>query len=373
MSTYSVLAFFTRTGAVVDQLPFTGWPAFSTGCSWSDSDTMSVEVPLTGRRAANRQQLETVRSIERAAWTLSLCLVQDQRALWAGPATAVGFDDESLTIGCSSIKALYDRRVLIAPGHHATPMDGAGDIHLELTTADLVLELLELATTGTGRDLPIDIPVQSGMTGSSAVDYLAADLKTAGEAIKEAAERDDGPDVMLRPVLSLDQDQVRWTADVGAPRLGSAESVAVFDYPGAIKSLSGDADASECVSTAYVLGDSTGAEDAPRLIGVYATDRGLPHPALERADRTSVSTAQLEVLDSLAASYGAAYATPVREWKVTVHRDHRPLYREEWQEGDVVTLAIAGHPYLADGEYLQRVVGVSGGEDDITLATQAAP
>jgi hypothetical protein len=255
MPDYKVLVFVTRTGTIVDELPVTDWsPDDSIG--WADSGGMTIAIPLTGRAGVNAGQIETVRSIDRAGWTYTCCLVRDQRAIWAGPAISVDFDPDKVSIDCVDISQIFERRMVIADGYFGNPMTSDANVALTLVTRDLVIELVTRGMTGFRRDLPIDVPAQSGAEGPG-VEYLAADLKTVHEAVKDVVDREDGPDVYLRPYLSLAQDQLRWSMEVGTPLLGSSTSVAVFDFPGSITNLSGTTDASECVSTAYVVGDST--------------------------------------------------------------------------------------------------------------------
>lgn len=362
---YEVLVALTRTGELVDSLPVTAW-TWSDGVAWADPGQMTVTVPLTGPDAAGRATVETLRSVRRAPWSLTLVLMRDQRAVWAGPAVTLGWSGTEVAVGCSSISRLLDRRMVIADGWYTQPWRVEGNVTLELTTRDLVIELIRRGTTGPGRDIPLDLPVGSGARGER-VEYLAADLKTVSEALKQATERDDGPDVVIRPIVSLRDSLLRWTIDVGNPRIGTTESAATFDLSGAIRTLTGDVDGSEAVSTGYVLGDTAGTDN--RLIGVAAVDRGHPYVALERADRTSVSEKRQVQLDALARSYVDAYQDGAETWALTVHADHPPIFELEWRLGDVISVHVERHPWLEDGTCDRRVVSVDATPDELTLHT----
>lgn len=366
-SDVEVLVAFTRTGEIVDSLPFTAWD-WSESVSWSDAGTMSVTVPLTGQGAADRATVETLRSIRRAPWSLSLVMMADQRAVWAGPAVTLGWSGDEVMVGCPGIAAILDRRVLVRDGWRSQPWRHGANLSFALGTRDLVIELIRQGITGIGRDLPVGLPAQSGLAGP-AVDYVGADLGTVHERVKQVVDRDDGPDVLITPDVDLAAGRLRWVVNVGHPRIGSPTSRATFDVTGSTLSLSGDVDASEAVSTGYVLGDSS---DSTRLIGVAVAARGSQHPALERADRTSVSERRQEQLNALARSYVSDFSAPTETWSMTVDPDEWPQLGREWTLGDAVTVSVAGHPWLEDGDYLRRVIGVKVAPEALQLATVAA-
>lgn len=361
-----ILVFFTRTGERVGALPYETW-GYGDALAWADPGKGTVACPLRGDQAIGRADRELLWSIRRYPWTYSLAIVRDTRALWAGPALTVGRSGGTVTIGCVSIMRLLDSRMLIEDPFYGDPTNSGGNIHLELSTRDLVIELIDRGTTGYRRDLPIDLPAQLG-NGGTAVDYLAADLGTVAERVKEAVERDDGPDVLITPQLDLDQRYLRWTVDVGNPRLGSTTSAAAFDS--SILDIGDDVDGTEMVSTAYVVGDASG--DDARLIGTHVVDRGDPHPALERADRTSSSERRQDALNALARSYGEAYADAPEELKFTVAADQRPRFGEDYSYGDVLTFRVTDDEWLPAGEYVRRLIAVEHDPDDITLTTVPA-
>jgi hypothetical protein len=363
-----VLVAVTRTGEVVGQLPWETW-SYSEALAWSDPGKATVTVPLRDRRGSPiaTGTRELLWSIRRFPWTYSVVIVRDQRALWAGPGLTVGRSGGTVTVGCVSITKLFDRRWVIQDPYYGDPTNALGNIHLELSTRDLVIELITRGSTGFRRDLPLDLPDQLG-DGGIAVDYVAADLGTVTERVKEAVDRDDGPDVLITPQLDLDQRYLRWTVDVGNPRLGSTTSAATFD--GAITDITDDVDGTEMVSTAAVVGDASG--DDARLIGISVVDRGDPHPALEGADQTSVSERRPEALAALARSYGEAYAQAPETLTFTVDADSRPRWQEDYSYGDVATYTVNGDDWLPDGDYVRRIISVEQDQDSISHGTVPA-
>lgn len=374
---YEMFVAWTRTGQIVDQIEPSAW-SYSESVVWPDLGRMQVTVPLLGRRGlVNLANRTSLRSVANAMSSQSLVLARNGRAVFAGPVYTVGWDKDSVTIGCASLGKLFDSRVLLASGWWGQPTATAADLHFELTPRDLAIQLLTEGSTGYRRDLPITIPGQTGGEGTAA-NYLGKDLGTVYDRLREVVERDDGPEVYLAPELYSDKTMLRWNALVGTPRIGTAatwlpgDMLPTWDYQTNVLELSGDLDASEKVRVGYVPGSST---VDTRLIGVATYDSGDPMDvALERADRTSVSEARQEQLDALARSYIDVHRYPTEAITLSVLGDHSPVIGDEWQYGDVVSLRVDGHPWLEDGDYLRRIIGVNGATSGkLPLVTSAWP
>lgn len=365
---FEVFVFWTRTGQIVDQLGFSSW-SYTDSVSWSSAGTMSVTVPLLGATKEGVMNRTALKSLATAMNSLSLCLVRNGRALFAGPVYTLSWSYKEVTLNCASISKVMDSRILIKNSYWGDPTNPAGNLYFEKSPRDLVIELISQGITGYRRDLPITLPAQTG-DGGPGVQYLATDLATNAERIKEIVDQDDGPDVIIRADINADKTQVRWIMDVGNPELGVLIPDATWDYPNAIESITGDIDASEMVSTGYVPGDtSTAADGEARLIGVAVRDRGDPLPALERVDRTSVSSKNQTLLNSLALSYINVFDEPVQSWQITILPEKWPLLGEEWAIGDSVTFDIRDHPWIDDGQYVRRIVGISHTYDSMSLET----
>lgn len=365
---YRVLVAYTRTGQIVDALDDPGW-SFEENLAWASLGKISITVPLPGVDRAGRLTRDTLRGIRNGMSSISLVIVRrDGAALAAGPVYTLGWDAASVSIGCASLGKLFDKRMVLTPGYLTDPTNPAASVTLALPPRDRVTALLDLAMTGVRRGLPITLPSLSGVGGDE-VTYAGVDLRTTAEAVKAIVEADGGPDVLLLPQVSDDQSQLSWTAEIGDPTLGAFNPDAVWDYP--LVAISGDVDDSETTEIAYVVGDSSGSDSSARLVGVSTVDRGEPWPALERADRTSVSEARQTQLDALAASYGAEYGQAVETINYSAPTDLAPAYRTAWNLGDVATFAFTGHPWLDDGTATARMIGVSMDPDETKFATTA--
>lgn len=371
---YEILVCWTRTGRVIGSLPV--WSSFdyTDPVSWSQLGTMNVAAPLLGRKTSGqREQREVLQLLAREMLNLCLVLVRttDRRAMWAGPVMSFDWSPTAVKIGCSSLGKLYDSRILIANDYWGLPNDPRGKLSFTKGNRDLALELLTQGIVGYRRDLPVVVPPQQGIAGPL-TEYTPDDLVTNYEGLKKIVEQDNGPDVILTPELyETDSAQwVRWVAEVGNPLVGSAalwtpetRMIPTYDWQAGLLDLSGSIDASEMVSTGYVVGDSIGNTDRRRLIGVRVIDRGDPLPALERADRTNTSSANLAELGALARSYVAVHAYPTHQWTVQVDADRWPLLGQDWRKGDMMRLAVSDHPWIEDGNYLRRIVGASHSSD----------
>lgn len=381
-TTYSLAVFWIRTGEVIGYLPEgCAWDA-EENLVWSALGAMSVTCPLPGFNLAGEALRGLLRTITREGSSVGVCLIReaDRRALWAGPVMGVDVND-SFKITAATVGKLLDSRILIANPRWGAPNDSAGDLSFPLLPRDLVLELFAQGSTGYRRDLPLVIPGQSGRTGEVTA-YKAEELVTVYEAVKKVTERDDGPEVVVTPIIVDETDErsrVRFVIEVGSPLLGSAADyrrdmpVPTWDWQAGLVDLAYSFDYSEMVSTGYVPGDSIAAgADRRRIIGVHVIDRGGDYlPALERADRQNTSSTNVTELNAQAREYVGVHAWPTHDWTVTVALDRWPLLGSQWRLGDVVRMRLDRHPTIPDGEYLRRVVGykINNGARTLGLTT----
>lgn len=353
----------TRTGKVIDELSFTSW-SWSNSVHWESPGSASVTVPLTGRDAPGRATLSYLRAIKRSPWGYSIIIRRDGRTEWAGPATSLGWSREEVSVSCASIVALLDRRLILTDGYRDKPFRYEANVDLDLPTRDVVLKLLALSVEGVGRDLPFTFDGLSGLIGQR-TSFLGSDLKTVQEGIKDAVDKDDGPDVLVLPQYT-DSAGLSWSFRVGSPKIGSTTPTATFDVPGSILQMSGEVDLSEAVTSGYVAGDSSGSS---RLIGVSITPVGPNDIALERVDRTSSSETKQAALDSLAKSYTNAFTDGTQSWTLTADPDLSPVYGVDWSLGDQAVISVSDHPWVEDGDYLRRIEEASMSVDSLGLTT----
>ncbi|MER5671166.1 hypothetical protein [Pseudonocardia alni] len=355
MPNYQVKVVHTRTGAVLDDLPFSSFSLTAT-VDWARHDSMSVTVPLTGTDSRREQ----VTGIAYEPWKRSLLLVRDGVAVWAGPIMTTRWGHTSVEFACGGLTQLFDARLVNKTIANTTKMT---------TTARAAARVLIRAAYDTISGAAYGLPVQASWLDLDALKstrtYVGADLTTVYEAVKKVVEEDGGPDIVLRPLANTDLTYSGWRAFCGDPHLGRVDPLIAWDFPATITSLTGDLDGSSMVTRGFVLGDGSSDQRAIVDRTNNLTDDG--YPVLERADRTQVSTRDANVLRSLAASYVAANGTQASAWAVQVDPTYPGL--NGWDLGDNAKFRTSGHWFLPDGERVRRITGFTLTDDSLALET----
>lgn len=379
---YEVFVFWTRTGEVVDQFSYLSW-SYTDSVQWSEPGTLSVTVPILGNTDIGRINKEALKSVSREMRNMSLVLVRDGRALAAGPVFSLGWTATEITIQCSSIVKLLDYRLVMNPSYLLDPLNPASDLKYTLTDYNLTIQLINMGTTGTNRELPLIVPPQDNAYAApeATITYAGKDFGTYMERITEITDQDDGPDVHIIPNINADKTLVNWIVNIGQPRIGSLTPVAVWDFSSAIDEITGDIDDSERVSTGYVVGDNADAgwaveyEMSPgnRLVGIVQTGvnavYGIPS---ERVDRTSSASKTQGQINLLAASYVDKFSTPKESWTINVLPEKWPIIGDHWSLGDVVSIDVRDHPWIDDGTYDRRIIKVNHSSSTMGLGTISA-
>lgn len=355
MAQHEILVADTRTGAILDTVPFADFSLTAT-VDWGRHDTMTVRVPLTGADARRQQ----VTGIANEPWKRTFVLLADGVAVWAGPLMSTTFDHTSVSFACGGLTQIFAARMIFQKVTDSR----------SITTgpSDAIVYLLYFATDDGGAySLPFDYVGTTGDTPLTTRTWEGRDLPTIYESVKKVVEEDGAPDTRIDVTLNANRTQLTWVARYGTPYLGRVAPIVAWDFPATIQELTGDLDGSGLLTRGYVLGDG---QSADRLIldaSNSLTDQG--YPVLERADRSALSTRDLTTLKSLANSYSAANATQAQTWAVTVHPDYPGL--NQWTLGDNAKFRTSGHWFLPDGEWLRRVTGFT--LTDTTLALETAP
>lgn len=378
---YEVFVFWTRTGEVVDQFSYLSW-SYTDSVQWSEPGTMSVTVPILGDVDIGRINKEALKTVSREMRNMSIVLVRDGRALAAGPIFSINWSATEITIQCASITKLLDYRLVMDPSYLLDPLNPASDLRYTLTDYNMIIQLINTAMTGTNRALPLIVPTQNSdyAAPEATITYVGRDFGTYLERITEITDQDDGPDVHIIPNINADKTIVNWVVNIGQPRIGAVDSVAVWDFSSAIDEITGDIDDSERVTTGYVVGDNADAawselEMSPgnRLVGIVKTDvdpvHGIPS---ERVDRTSSASRTQGQLNLLTASYVDKFSIPKESWTINVLPEKWPLIGDHWSLGDVVTIDVRDHPWIDDGTYNRRIIKVNHSSSIMGLGTVSA-
>lgn len=362
MPDYRVLIADTRTGDILDDLPFAGF-SLNTTVDWGRHDSMTINVPLTGtdpRRAR-------VIGVAAEPWKRTLCLVRDGVAVWAGPLMTTGWSNSQVTFGCGGLTQLLDARMIfLNPSDQATfsVATGAG-----FTTPEMMSYLLQTAIDDAGTEPAYALPLALGgyPPGGEIIErtYYGRDLPTVYESVKKLTEEDGAPDVRFQAMLDANQSQLTWQALYGDPHLGVVEPVAAWEFPATIQALSGDLDGTNLMTRGYVLGD--GQEDE-RLIGVATNGLAADgFPILERTDRSAVSTREPAAIEALANSLVSVNGRQAEAWSLDVDPQFPGL--SGWSLGDNALFRVQDHWFLPNGEYVRRITGFALTADSLSLET----
>jgi hypothetical protein len=365
---YRVLVADTRTGLVLDDLPIVDY-AWSDSVDWGRPGSGTFTVPLTGEAARTERDLITrSRSVAGAKWKVSLCLVRGADALWAGPLIDHKAGATEVSFGCGSLSQILAARMALDPAYLADPLALAADLTYQITAPGVAAQLFSLATIGPARELPIEVVTDGLVVPTTALrTYPSSDLAGVSERLKALTEEDDGPDIRIRPRLTLDQKQLSWQIEIGNGHLGLRDTPWVWDYPSSCTEITEDGDGSAMLSLGYYLGDGL---DRDRIIGISKTtaltDQGWP--ALERTNRDAGANPNAQVIDGLAASYVDTNVTEAVTWAITVDPEAWPQVGL-WSYGDNGRFDVRGHPWIPDGDYRRRLLGVNHSPGKAVLET----
>jgi hypothetical protein len=134
--------------------------------------------------------------------------------------------------------------------------------------------------------------------------------------------------------------------------------------------LSTDVDGHKLASGVFVRGD--GLDRALKYS--YATDNTLLKagwPLLEDVNSDHTSTSVQSTLDSYAAAAVALQSRPIETWSATVLTDAEPQLGT-YSPGDDALFAVRNHRWIPDGDYRQRILGMShSGLSKVQLLLQA--
>lgn len=119
-------------------------------------------------------------------------------------------DDQSLTITHDDIWSVFDLRLIAEDRTSSIP--SWKKTYSGLSYDTIAKRLIQLATTGIGRNIPIRY--EDDYTGGETRTYNGYNLDTALDAITEIMDLDDGPDIDFRPEWAPDG-SLRWTMRTG--------------------------------------------------------------------------------------------------------------------------------------------------------------
>ncbi|MCO1575373.1 hypothetical protein M8C13_06310 [Crossiella sp. SN42] len=361
---WSCLVFETRTGRIVAEPDTTGLPRWSAAVNQPGS--LEATFPLGHLTHAERQILRGILAPQR----FSLAWRQGDWIAQAGPIWSHRVTAESVTVGASGLWGLLDRRLLFPREFSAITAPDA-DTHLGPTSlGTLAKHLVQVGLGRSGGSLPVVLPAD--WPGNHTRTYRGYELRPVGEALRQLVAEEHGPDIEFRPRLTASRTHLEWVMRIGEPYLEGNGAPPAWDYGTGLSDINVDADASLMSSRTWVRGDGW---ERGSLIGFHRdttlTDAGWP---LVDHVVTGHSSVQLPAtLDRLATSYAALYRRPIELWTARVRTSSGEPRHYDLAPGFHGLFGITGHPWIPDGQYLRRVIGLDAANhpDELALTIEA--
>lgn len=365
----SVMLVETTTGRIVDEIQVLDSPTWSRGVNMRGS--LTVKIPLPGYGNANGP-LGWIGDGSR--WSLAYDV--NGRIAQAGPISAgpkLGAESGGvpyMEVPCSGLWWLFDNRVARNNSYTGAITSELADLtYSGLSLHTIAKRILQAGEVGTGYDLPIVYPAD--ISGIHERTYEAYRLAMLGSRLYELTQVIDGPDVELSPRYSSTPGYIEWEARIGNPQLTQGGDPHVWDSGAALTSISVEIDTSRLVSQAWVRGNGV---DRNMLYSRVSDNTlvNLGWPAMDLVDESHSSAEVQETLDGWAQSNLDLYKRPVELWGAEVlasPRDVDPMSSApafgDFLPGDQATFAVLDHPWIPDGQYGTRILGIDSIADDI--------
>lgn len=334
-----------------------------------DSSMQSVTIP---RSALDGLQAHQVLM----PWRMGLLLCWDGAPWCAGPITArtdTMVDVQATVGGVTDILAGRPVVPWVDVAQAATLGARAPLTWTGLSLGTIAARVVAQAMTGPGARLPITLP--PNQTAPADVDhtrtYKPFDLANlaCADVLTQIAGVTGGPDISFRPKM-VDAQHVGWDMVVGTdadPHLPQNRQAqwTVGAPGGEIKDFTQVIDPSKMATRVYMVGSGT---DSTTLIRA-AEDQSLLGDRWPRLDRVVSESGtegdQAALLQSHAQAQLDTYRLPQGQWEMTVQSDDAEPLGSYWP-GEEVQVTVKNHPTILDGDYLVRILSMTGDQTPFT-------
>ena len=390
-----------RTGVISGDLDVLSGP-------WDDrlntSESISVSVDLRNRDIQSLNLHDTAKSCK-----TFLGVAEGSTIMAAGPVWSRSYSRGAATLSFSAkgMHSYFDHRHIlpIAALTAATtsfaitdpfdpkktiPNPALATILSSLSLGTIAKRLVQQARLWTGGNLPIVF--QADEAGINQRRYDGLEFKSIGEALNQLSEVENGPDINFQPRFTSGGLGVEWLFQTGttAQPFISSSSTHIWDVTAAessIAELTIDEDGSKIGSLAWATGGRV--SDEVLIARAYASllvDSG--YPLYEILD-TSHSTVNLQnTLNGYAVEASTIGKRPIETWGFKVEARPKDIYGNaagpqvgQFSVGDFADLIVSkfdpvlqkGDPFIPEGKYRHRIVGLSGDEQGTRIGVQCAP
>ncbi|MFI0514710.1 hypothetical protein RKD19_006473 [Streptomyces canus] len=355
------------TGLVTDELPLYD-VTFST--ELNEAGEFRARLPLGDPRITVHGPRELTEP-GRAA----LYVERDGVLVWGGVIWTVKYTsaDRHLEIGAAGFLSYFDhRRVLPAAFDPAlTDLASVSVPFTDRDQSDIARELVAVAQAHPGGDIRVR-PESTALSGiTRTLVYPGSDLKSTGEALRELASLEDGPDFVIDMAYGSDGRPAR-RLRVGTPQLGRQGTPHVWEYGANLIDYTWPADGASTASRVFALGEQG---ESGQLVAV-AEDSGTGRPLTE-TEVSYVHLTDADLLRSQARSALAAVSAPVVLPELTVRADLEPVLGS-YQVGDDALVVIKDVFFPEGTRFGVRITGIEvtpgndAGEEQVQLTVTPA-
>lgn len=355
MTRYYALAYLTKTGAVLDELPLAMTPPWLQLIN--DPGSWTCYVPVGGTGLPKDKYLEYTEQ----EWKIGVAVcygsgLPTDVVCQAGPilpSSGYGMVENRpvAQLGGTGFWGLLNARLQVASGWNGTAVTSAGGADTTYTSS-LQGIAVGILNNAVARDpLPLDIP--AAIAGTNTRTYHGYEFATVGQRLAELTQVQNGPDIVFQPYLAANGSQIRHQALIGNPTLGQPSNALRFDYPGNISSIMPTRDPSKMAKTVYVKGNGV----EYNMLWASATDPTLVDwPLLEYVDTSHSDVTDQATLNGYAQAGISLYGRSVETWTVRNRMDQNPTFGS-YTPGIYAYYNIHDHPFRRDGEYFHRILG----------------
>lgn len=217
----------------------------------------------------------------------------------------------------------------------------------------IVKRLVQLATAGVGRTMPIEY--EDDYTGGRERKYYGYNAETAVEAIKELIDLPNGPDVDFRPEWNVARDGLQWTLRTGDmnPDVQTIEAMAGVPDP-SIRHLKRKRSGREMATRVVGVGEGSGVDMKIRSAS------GSGGVQLERVEQ-SKNTKTLTALQDFADGELSALGSLITQYSMQLNIGS-PVVGNLWtlKPGAFIRWNCLGDPVIPSGWRTQRIIEYSG-------------
>ncbi|MFF7054299.1 hypothetical protein ACFY94_38675 [Streptomyces griseorubiginosus] len=355
------------TGVITDELPLYD-VTFST--ELNEAGEFRARLPLGDPRITVHRPRELTEP-GRAA----LYVERDGVLVWGGVVWTVKYTsaDQHLEIGAAGFLSYFDHRRVLPAGFDPADLASAHVSFTDRDQSDIARDLVAFAQEHTDGDIGVR-PESTALSGiTRTLVYPGSDLKSTGEALRELASLEHGPDFVIDMAYGSDGRPVR-RLRVGTPQLGRQGTPHVWEYGANLIGYAWPADGASTATRVFALGEQG---EGGQLVAVVE-DGGTGRPLTE-TEVSYVHLTDADLLRSQARSALAAVSAPVVLPELTVRADLDPVLGS-YQVGDDALVVIKDVFFPEGTRFGVRITGIEvtpgndAGEEQVQLTvTPATP